>query len=52
MTYNNLNDIVLVTSEQIEHASGRELSNTEKYSLNDKISEFLQEVQIDVTEES
>ena len=51
MTYPELNDIVLSTSEQIEEKIGRDLSNTEKYALNDKLTEFLQDIDAEVTED-
>jgi hypothetical protein len=51
MKSDELNDIVLAMAEKIENAAGRELSNTEKYALNDKVSEFLQDVDIDVSVE-
>lgn len=50
MTYDELNTIVLATSEMIEDKSGAELSNMDKCALNDKITEFLQDMDIEVTD--
>lgn len=51
MTYDDLNNIVLSASEQIEEKSGRDLSNTEKYALNDKLTEFLEDIGVEVTDD-
>jgi hypothetical protein len=50
MLYDELNDIVLSTSDKIEQKIGRDLSNTEKYALNDKMTEFLQDIDVEVNE--
>jgi hypothetical protein len=50
MLYDELNDIVLSTSVRIEVRIGRDLTLTEKYALNDKLTEFLQDIDVEVTE--
>jgi len=51
MTYDDLNNIVHETACSIASQVGRDLSNTEKDALNDKLSEFLQNIDVEVTED-
>jgi hypothetical protein len=51
MNFDQLNTVVHGCAELIEKVDGIKLSNTEKYALNDKLKEFLSDIEREVVEE-
>jgi transcriptional regulator with XRE-family HTH domain len=52
ISYDELNDIVLSTSERIEKDSGKTLSSNQRQKLNDKLTEFCESADIEIYDES